>query len=198
MSKAQIAAIQLIANNKKGEAINLAVINCTNGTRIVRNVKQLVTDLEGSFRLIGVNAEFITSVKHPALQKAVSKLRGGTIEGTWTTFKEGEEYKVTENMSVITDSTHPEYGKFKAGDLKVHTADGTVVDGFLNLAPSMIQASIEEGAEALALVNAQAMGLFDNTSSANASSAAGADSELPDFDESVLDAAIGSKEPAKK
>lgn len=186
MKKAQIAEISLIANNKKGQVINLAVIRTTNGVNIVRNVKQLVTDLDGSYRLIGANTDFMTSVKHPAVQKAVSKLRGGFVEGDWTTFKKGDEYKITKEMSCITDPNHPDFGKAKVGETRVHTADGVIVDGFLGLYPSAAREAIEAAADASATLTAELAGMFDTGSS----SAASAD-DIPEFDESVA-AAVGA------
>jgi hypothetical protein len=188
MKRAQIAGISLI-ERKGNEIINLVAIRLADGNTLLRNVKQFATDLDGSHRLQGVDTSFLTSVKHPAIAKACSKLANATISGDWQPYKKGDAYTVTETMSVITDSTHPEYGKVKVGDKRIHTSDGNVITGFLTLVPSMEQLMVEESAEQFAMLNAQAMNLFGSSSS---SSSKPANDVLPEFDDTLVAESIGA------
>ena len=170
--KAVIKDIRRIANRSKdngGDAINIVVISLSNGKSIVRNLAQFVRDLDNSGRLLGVDTDYITNVKHPAITRACTKLRGGEVEGDFSYAKAGDSYEITENSSAVNNPQHPLYGQVEVGDTAQYQSDVTIVEGFLFLAPSMKQMLVEEQAEASAQLMANLMGQFAGTTDASTS-----------------------------
>jgi hypothetical protein len=142
-------------------------------------------------------------VNHPGLVGALTALKGGEVEGDFQFVKEGQEYTVTENMRVITDPNHEEYGKYSVGDTMEYKADQTIVDGFLELTPSFQRQQIEATANATASFQAQLLGMFaTDGASASASASASSNEEDVEIPEDVLAAVAGADtevpaEPAK-
>lgn len=180
--KAIIASTSRIERNSAGETINLVVYRLTNGKAILRNLNQAKTDLESSGRLVGVNVDSIQTVSHPALVRALTKLKGGTVEGDFRFVKAGDKYVVTEVMRAITDPNHPDYGNVSVGDEVAYKVDQTIVDGFLELTPSYNQQVAEEEAFAKAQYAAELNGMFDSlgVSTSKASTQAIDDDAIPE------------------
>ncbi len=154
---ALIVAVNGIAHNKKGEPINLTVITLATGQRILRQLKPFVTDLKGSSRLLGVDADTITSIDDLSIQKEYKALRSGStgkgsVTGTFFDVKEGQEYEDENPAS-------PTFGKM----LKYKT-DHTRVDGFLELRINPEREQMEINADAEIQFKAQLQGLFTKNS----------------------------------
>lgn len=168
MKQGIISKVSPIANNSKGETINVVVIRLTNGTTIVRQLKPFVIDLQNSGRMLGINPDTITSVTHPMIGAECAKLKGGKVEGDYKMVHEGEEYEDTNPAS-------PEFGK-----MKKYKTDFIRVEGFLDVTPSEDVLQREENAVATANLSAQLKGLFNSTAvSTGSNSTDGADDEIP-------------------
>lgn len=190
--KAPIASIRRIAKNSKKEPINLIVIELANGKpNIVRRLAQFVRDLDGSGRLEGTDPDFLTTVNHPVIVRACKKLKGGVVEGNFVHVKEGEEYEVTANMSVVTDPTHPNFGTVSEGDKLKYKVDQTIVqEGFLELEANMQTQMVEEQAYQLAQMMQQSMNGFSGGANTSSTSTASEGDDL-DVDDFALENEIG-------
>ncbi|MAT89671.1 MAG: hypothetical protein CMC35_03170 [Flavobacteriaceae bacterium] len=188
MKRAQITKIALLESN----GVSYALIYTTaNANPIVRGLKQFVTDLDESGRLGGVDARFITSIKHPVLAKQKVALRGGNIEGDFKFTKAGEEYTINEYSSVLTDTNHPDYGKFKLGDKRKREKDGCIVEGFLFMEPSVVRQTLEINADAMAAAQAAALGLFSSPAAPSSNDSAAIDEN--DIPEEVMQAVMAEQ-----
>lgn len=168
MKQGIIANVRTIANDKQGKAINVVVIELSNGTAILRGLNQFKTDLSGSSRLLGRNLESITSVNHPAIQAELPALRGGgSVMGDFRMVKAGEEY-TDENPN------SPDFGKPKK-----YETDHIRVDGFLTIDPNPRYLQMELNAKATASFNAQLNGMF-SSNDISATSSSDVSDEVPE------------------
>lgn len=201
MKKAIIESISRIPKNSEGNVINLIIIRTTDGKQpIVRKLSQFVTDLSNSGRLLGVDTDYVTSVEHPAIVEACTKLRGGEVQGDLTYKNEGDEYEVTEYSAAVTNKSHPLYGQVAVGDVAQLTKPVVVVEGFLYLEPSMKQSIVEEQAKALALQMSQMMGIFGTNSAGTGNAVEDVeeiDAETTTFIEAAGEAGEFTEEPVE-
>lgn len=188
MKQSAISNVRWIANDKEGKAINLVIIDLVSGVTIIRQLKQFITDLQGSARLRGVNVDTINSVNHPALLDEYSALfptMDGTasLMGDYKTYKAGETY-VDEN---------PQSEDF--GKKKEYKQDGVRVEGFLRLTPNGTHTQMEMNAKAEANFKAQLRGLFSTVSATTSADSAG-EINIDDLPEDLVEEIAGANEPA--
>jgi len=162
-----IKSVRKIANDANGKAINIIVIETTNGApALVRSFTQFLQDLKNS-ELID---DSVTTVYHPQVSGRQGVLRGlkrGMVSGDIAYTKKGDKYQVTENSSCLVLG-HPEFGKWSIGDTRIATEDrARVVDGFLDLEPNERFDQVQANAMASATVAMAGSGIFEDfTSSA--------------------------------
>lgn len=95
---------------------------------IFRSPKQILTDLIGSERLPST----VTDWNNQRVSRAVSRMVGKPFEADITFHKAGDKYLVTAESSVITNQSHPDYGKYKIGDEAIVINDGCRCESFIN------------------------------------------------------------------
>ena len=146
-----------ILKDSKGNAINIVLLDLANGKpSIIRNASQFVQDAKNSFLDV---PDSCNSIQHPAMNAVLRGMFGATIIGDITYNKKGEQWVVTEDSRVITDKTHPQYGKVTVGMTQPYKEDNTRVEGFLNLIPNIDQ--VTANANAYAQAQLTAMNIFD-------------------------------------
>lgn len=163
MEVLNIARVRKIAHGKAtngvAQTVNIIVIDLANGkSSIVRNFTQFLQDLKNSF-LIDDN---ISNINHPQVTKVLRGLKRGIVSGDISFTKKGDKYVVTEDSRVVTDPTHPEFGKFNVGDVRVAEEDRTIIDGFLDIEPSEQYQTVQATAEATASAKLAMQGIFED------------------------------------
>lgn len=121
---------------------------------IFRNPQQALIDMQNSGRVFGNMHPFA-----PQAQRAYHEVVGATLTGDVTFFKAGEEYEVRPDSAVITNAKHPEFGKWKVGDKRPATVDGSRVEGFLYIPETPMEKMVRKQAEAMADMYAQSLGI---------------------------------------
>jgi len=159
---------------------------------IVRNPKQMLTDLTNSFRCVGV-----TSTQDPRFAQELGKLFGATLTGDLRAYKAGDKYVVTEGHPALTDRNHKDYGKVKLGEQLVAEKDGVWVEGFLSIPKTFAEQQLEANATAYASVMAAFMGITAPTATFVPETTT-ADSFVPEGvdntpEQELVDAALGTK-----
>lgn len=194
-TKAPIRDIKRIAKNKKGEPLNAIIIELANGKpSIYRKLSQFIRDLDNSGRLSGVDLDFLTSVNHPAIVDACTALEEGVVKGEFEYVKEGQEYEIQENASILNPNSSLYDETASVGDKAVYKSDGTyVTEGFLKLVPSMQTKMIETQSLKMAqLMMSQLGGGFNQAvASSNGNDDVEVDEEALAFAE-----AVGTTEPS--
>lgn len=179
---------------KSGERV--VVFHLTNGKpNIIRNVKQFLTDLTNSFLI----QEGIEDLNHPQVTAILRDLKNFTITGEVIHVKEGEQWTVTENSSIVTDPKHPLHGQKVVGDKVAYTADMSIVeDGFLDVELNPLKSM--ENKQALAYASSvQAMMSTSNAfdfGSNDVDTKSTDEIEIPD--DLVTEATAGTKSIDKK
>ena len=153
----KIKQVRFIKNNAKGEAINLVVLDLSNGKpSIVRTAKAFIQDLDNSFLV-----ENVSSIRDPRVRTWMRDLKGATITGDIKHHKAGETWIVQETSSVMTDKNHPQFGTVEVGQSMTYEKDMTRVDGFLDFQPNEMVMARQANAHAMAQMQAQLAGAFD-------------------------------------
>ena len=133
MKTYKVVHIRKIAEDSKGNPLNIVVLDIPNRPSIVRSAKEFLTDLNNSF-LIG---DKVKNINHPDVLDVFKDLSAMpfTVTGTIVDAKKGQKWTVTENSRVVTDKNHPLYGEVEAGDELPYEKDMTLVtEGFLKVA----------------------------------------------------------------
>jgi hypothetical protein len=163
MEVLHIARVRRIAQGKSidgvAQTINIVVLDlASNKPSIVRNYSQFLQDLKNSF-LIDDN---VNSMNHPQVTKVLRGLKRGTVSGEVTFAKKGDKYKVTAESRVITDSSHPEFGKWNIGDIRIAEEDRAIIEGFLDIEPSEQFQTVQAVADATAQAKLAMQGAFED------------------------------------
>lgn len=167
-----IQDVSTIAKNANGESINVIVLRLMNGDVLIRGLKQFVTDLVNSNRLLGVNPDYITSVTHPAIQRELPRLKhGGKVTGEWKSVKAGQKF-IDNNPQSPTFEQELEY-----------TKDHIRVEGFLSVQPTAQYLQAELNAEHTAQLMAQLNGMFATMDTG----ASGVSGDVDDIPDEILD-----------
>ena len=188
----RIVRVRSIEHNKAGKRIDLTVIDLANGKpSIIRRKEQMLQDLKNS-RLIGNS---VTSLEHPSVMSALKGLRRGLVTGDLTYNKKGDKWAVTEESSVLK-ADHPDFGKYKVGDMLPYQDDNTRVEGFLDLELNESTEQRKENANALAMATLSMQGAFDDVFSNSSSSSIDAIDDIPEgvFDDALAQDAFGEGE----
>jgi len=187
-----IARVRKIAKDAKGANINIVVIDLTNGKpSIVRNFTQFLQDLKNSFLI----DESVNSINHPQVTRVLRGLKRGMVSGEITFTKKGDEYVVTENSRVITDITHPEFGKFAIGDKRIAEEDRTIVEGFLDVETNEDHQTIQATAEATAQAKMAMQGAFEDFNNIANSPV---DDVVEDIPKAIIDEVVKTKDDKSK
>lgn len=178
------------ATNGVAQQVNIIVIDLPNGKpSIVRNYTQFMQDLKNSF-LIDDN---VSNINHPQVTKVLRGLKRGTVSGEITFSKKGDKYKVTEDSRVVTDPTHPDFGKFNVGDTRVAEEDRAIVEGFLDIEPNEQHQTVQAIAEATAQAKLAMQGAFDDFGISSKS--VDVEHDVDDIPSDVLDEAMNVTKP---
>lgn len=189
MKTVQITNVRYIPVNAKNP-LPLFILDLASGQpSIVRSEAEFLTDLRNSY-LIGEN---VRNANHPALLSVLRDLQGATVSGTILFAKKGDSWTVTENSRVITDSTHPNFGKVAVGDKLPYEKDMTLVtDGFLTIALAPHIAMMNKQAEAYGFSLASMLNTFNGTTPQSTATTTGAEPvDVPEVaDDSAIDPSI--------
>lgn len=131
-----IKTVRRIAKGKEGQTINGIVFDLANNKSVYMDLKRTVISLENSGRLIGVRTEYITSVNHPDLVRALTLLKGGVMTGDYGWHKKGDTYTIEEGHPALTTQTHPLSGKVQVGSKVPYEQDGSHARGFMDFTVS--------------------------------------------------------------
>ena len=154
----RVLRVRRIVKDSKGNAINIVVIDLANGKpSIIRNSAQFVQDCKNSFLI----DDHINSIQHPAVSRVLKGMKGGTISGDITYNKKGEMWTVTEDSRVLTDRTHPQFGKVTVGMQLPYQEDNTRVEGFLDVELNDKTEDRLANASAIADAMVASRGIFD-------------------------------------
>ena len=164
-STSYIKTVRKIANDANGKAINIVIVETTNGKpAIIRTFSQFLQDLKNS-ELID---ESVSTIYHPQVSGRQGVLRGlkrGQVSGAVAYTKKGDKYKVHENSSCLVLG-HPEYGNFVVGDTRIATEDrARVVEGFLDFEPNERFDQVQANAMAVATTSMASAGMFEDFAS---------------------------------
>lgn len=196
MEVLHIARVRRIAQGRSidgvAQTVNIVVLDlASNKPSIVRNYAQFLQDLKNSF-LIDDN---VNSMNHPQVTKVLRGLKRGIVSGDISFTKKGDKYKVTEESRVVTDPTHPEFGKWNVGDTRIAEEDRAIVEGFLDIEPSEQFQTVQAVADATAQAKLAMQGAFEDfgiTSKTTELVEA-----VDDIPEDALNEALTSKSKAK-
>ena len=163
MEVLHIARVRRIAQGKSidgvAQTVNIVVLDlASNKPSIVRNYAQFLQDLKNSF-LIDDN---VNSMNHPQVTKVLRGLKRGIVSGEISFTKKGDKYKVTEESRVVTDPTHPEFGKWNVGDTRIAEEDRAIIEGFLDIEPSEQFQTVQAVADATAQAKLAMQGAFED------------------------------------
>jgi len=134
------AVMLTIANVKfiNTDKTSLFIIETVEGIDLLRTPKQMLAEAVN----IGIIDKSIATPQ--ALLVAMKQMVTGTVRGTMRLWNAGDMYEVTATSRCVTDSKHPHYGKFKAGDKAPALEDGYAVDSLLDItAPESYYLMIE-------------------------------------------------------
>lgn len=154
----RVLRVRRIVKDSKGNAINIVVVDLANGKpSIIRNSAQFVQDCKNSF-LVDDN---VNSIQHPAISRVLKGMKGGIIGGNIAYNKKGELWTVTEDSRVLTDKSHPQYGKVTVGMTQPYQEDNTRVEGFLDVELNDKTEDRLANASAIADAMVTSRGIFD-------------------------------------
>lgn len=157
----QITGVRAILNIERP----IIVLEVAGGNNIVRNPKQMLTDLQNSFRASKIDPKAFANGYANADQFAkqafiaeLSKLNKATIQGDIRQVKAGDEYEVSEGHPALTDAKHPAFG-VKLGEKLKAEKDGVWVEGFLSIPFTEQEQLRTELTDKTATLLAQMMGI---------------------------------------
>lgn len=132
----QIVAVRPILNIDKP----IVVFELAGADSLVRNPKQALVDLQNSGRALNINPKaFANGIENANatdianFTTALLDCQGAVVSGDMTFTKAGDSYVIRAGHPVLTDNTHPSFGKVKEGDSLKAEKDGVWVDGFLSI-----------------------------------------------------------------
>lgn len=136
----KIVAVRLILSIAKP----IVVLELQDGSSLVRNPKQMLTDLQNSGRALSLDVtEFARGIEYASADAretfidAVHALVGADGSGDISAFKAGDEYKLTAGHPLIVA------GKAKEGDTAYAEADGVWIEGFLSIPLSAVDRTMK-------------------------------------------------------
>lgn len=161
----RITNVKVITNIAKP----VIVLELEGHPAVVRNPKQMLTDLNNSGRALNV-----FNTNDTRFAKECYNLIGATLTGELKVFKAGDKYTVTEG--------HPDVaaGTAKIGDTKFAEKDGVWVEGFLSIPQTMMERQMELNASAYADSMKELLGIFAPAPAQSATTSAGFTPETED------------------
>lgn len=201
MKNATIIAVRPILGIEKP----IIVLETTSET-LVRNPKQMFTDLQNSGRFLNAKAnvfargiENVSDALRAQFIDECHKLVGAQVSGDWKAFKAGDFYTIESGHPALTDVNHPLYNKVKEGDKQKAEADGVWITGFLSIPKTAQERMQETIADRTAGLLAGMFGFTSNTAVAQvASNPLGLEEEDLSLAEVVSSEAVSKEVVASK
>lgn len=136
MKSLKIVNVKVIFNIEKP----IVVLEVAGHGAIIRNPKQMLTDLQNSARALALNPnELSRGIEHvsPGFKadfiSAIFDCVGAEVRGDISVLKAGDTYEITEFHPAITTKTHKLSGKVSVGDEVKAETDSVWVEGFLSI-----------------------------------------------------------------